>query len=69
MNEFGFERIGEFDPICSQHFGYLTSEAYGRYFDSVKTGQIYCFAIYKDGERAGTTLAEIVIKEGEKIMI
>lgn len=69
VNNFGYKRIGYFDKECEEHFAYLSDYKYNLYYDLVDNGEIYLFAIYKNEERVGSTLAEIRVIEGVKKLI
>lgn len=67
--EFGFERLGKIDIIGKDHLSYVGKEKLKRYRKDIKNGEIFCFAIFKNGERVGTTIAEMTLFDGIKKLV
>jgi hypothetical protein len=67
-SEFGFLRLGDFDNECLEHFSYVDKDELKVYRKDVIKKEIYCFAISKNGKRVGSTLADMKILKGEKVL-
>jgi hypothetical protein len=69
-SEFGYERLGEIDDKAAEHFYYIKDmRKFAQYMEDVRNGQIFCFAVFKNNERIGSTLAEVTESNENKNLI